>query len=199
MRTLADPLLSSPVFISTDEASTWPHVFLLSSLQAVIINISSCRVHPAKAMPLNGLMSACLQAKCSWGNEPPNGAWQSAHALVTLAGQLADVLADADRTAAGSSAAAAGSSAAAAAQPAAAAGTAADAYPACGDRPSTEAEDCAARRGYTAAVGQPVLDELVGNAVTGAVVVAGWAANVLKQVQRDGAGVSVYSNRLEKA
>jgi hypothetical protein len=145
-----------------------------------------------------------LQEACQWGDEPPNGAWQSAHALVTLAGHLADVLADADRTAANNSPAAAGRSAAAAgsagaaAAAAAAAGVAADtrpAGPAGGEgSPSTEAEGRAAWRAYTAAAGQPGLDELVGTAVTGAVAVANWAVVVLERVQRLG-----YPNRLEKA
>ena len=145
----------------------------------------------------------CLQAHCDWGDEPPDGAWQSAHALVTLAGHLADVLADADRTAAGSSAAAAGSSriagsSAAPAEPAAAAGMAADARPAGpaggGGTSPNDVEPQAAWRAYTAAAGQPGLDEMVGTAAAGAGVVAGWAKDVLKRVQR----IGVYANRLDK-
>ena len=153
-------------------------------------------------------VSTCSQAHCDWGDEPPDGAWQSAHALVTLAGHLADVLADADRTAAGSSAAAAGSSttagsSAAPAEPAAAAGMAANARPAgpaggmqAGGRGSapTEAEDHAAWRAYTAAASQPSLDELAGTAVTVGVAVSNWAVVVLERVQR-----LDYPNRLEKA
>lgn len=120
--------------------------------------------------------------------------------MVTLAGHLADVLADADRMAAGSSAAAAGSSAASAAGPTAA-GVAADGLPAGpaggGASPSTEAEGQAAWRAYTAGV-QPDLGELVRTAADGAVVAAGWAAGVLERVQCGGPGVSVFSTRLEK-
>jgi hypothetical protein len=204
MQTLANVSLTPQFLSPCAEPFTWPQILLSFSLQVVI---------PAECMLQQVFVSTCSQAHCDWGDEPPDGAWQSAHALVTLAGHLADVLADADRTAAGSSAAAAGSSttagsSAAPAAAAAAAGVAADARPAGpaggmqaggGGSAPTEAEDHAAWRAYTAAASQPSLEELAGTAVTGAVAVAGWAANVLKQVQRDGAGVSVYSNRLEKA
>jgi hypothetical protein len=146
-----------------------------------------------------------LQEACRWGDEPTDGAWQAAHALVTLAGHLADVLADGDRLAAGSGAAAVGrsaaaaGSAAAAAAPAAAAGVAADdrpAGPAGGERSSsTEAEAQAAWRAYTAAAVQPDAGDLVATAADGAVAVASWAVDVLERVQRLG----VYPNRLEKA
>ena len=163
-------------------------------------------IHLAKCILPNAasyvVISNCLQAHCDWGTEPPGGAWQAAHALVTLAGHLADVLADADRTAAGSSAAAAGSTAAPAAEPASAAGVAAGDQPAgttgSGGSSPTEAEHQAAWLVYTAAAVQPDLGELVRTAVDGAVVAASWAADVLGRVQCGGPGVSVYTNRLEK-
>ena len=164
-------------------------------------------------LPPHLFIRNCSQAHCDWGTEPPGGAWQAAHAMVTLAGHLADVLADADRAAAGSSstaarssAAVAGSRAAPAAGPAAAGGVTADAIPAGptgsggGGSPTdvTDADSQAAWRAHTAAAVQPDTSGLVVLAVAGAVVVTSWTAAVLERVHGHGAGVSAYSDRLER-
>jgi hypothetical protein len=148
--------------------------------------------------------SNSLQGDCQWGDEPPDGAWQSAHALVTLAGHLADVLADADRMAAGSSTASGAAAPAAepATKPAAAAGAAANS-PSAGPADDgagspTTAERQAAWQACTAAAGQPDTSELVVTAAAGAVVVASWAVSVLERVRSRGSGVGASSKRLEQ-
>jgi hypothetical protein len=196
------PRQCSGVHVTPDHMQAYTHCFFTCFYCAASGTLSSC-LHTAPAVARN-LRTTCSQFKGAWGGWPPDGAWAAADALVTLAGFVADALADAAGTAAARSAAA---TAGANQTPAAAgsdAGTAAAGRSAAGDNTRFSAAEaaCSANahldRHIDTAATQLVSPDLLRHAADGALTTAHWANSLVAAVQHSMPADGKGTDRQEK-